>query len=79
MSSLIIIFLWNQSPADWIPADKPTELSRIKLKKTWNSIVGPYDQWAFSPPGPTDGWLSHLALVIYMFVVNFDTLTQSQW
>ena len=23
------------SPADWMPADKPTELSRIKLKKTW--------------------------------------------
>ena len=25
----------TQSPADWMPADKPTELSRIKLK-TWN-------------------------------------------
>ena len=24
----------TQSPADWMPADKPTELSRIKLK-TW--------------------------------------------
>ena len=23
------------SPADWMPADKPTELSRIKLNKTW--------------------------------------------
>ena len=25
----------TQFSADWMPADKPTELSRIKLKKTW--------------------------------------------
>ena len=36
----------TESPADWMSADKPTELSRIKLK-TWNSIARPYDQRAF--------------------------------
>ena len=25
----------TKSPADWMPADKPTELSRIKLKTCW--------------------------------------------
>ena len=54
-----------------MPADKPTELSRIKLKNL-NSTVRPYDQQAFSPPDLTASWLSHLALSIYMFVVNFD-------
>ena len=70
-------------------ADKPTELSRIKLK-TWtdwaiedqaknlNSTARPYDQRAFSPLDPTVSWLSHLALAIYIFVVvNFDALTQA--
>ena len=32
----------TQSPADWMPADKPTELSRIKLKNL-NSTARPYD------------------------------------
>ena len=152
------------SPADWMPADKPTELSRIKLKtwtrqpvpmiskhsahstslpvgfRTWlwrytcllllismlwhrqaifeskgdklfssaecrirtqglrhlfasrlnacwqtdwaiedqaknlNSTARPYDQQAFSPLDLTASWLSHLALAIHMFVVNFDAL-----
>ena len=57
-------------------ADKPTELSRIKLKNL-NSAARPYDQRAFSPLDPTAVWLSHLALAIYMFVVvNFDVLAQ---
>ena len=30
----------TESPADWMPADKPTELSRIKLK-TWTQQVVP--------------------------------------
>ena len=34
------------SPADWMPADKPTELSRIKVKNL-NSKARPYDQQAF--------------------------------
>ena len=64
------------SPADWMPADKPTELSRIKLKNL-NSTARPYDQQAFSPLDLTASWLSHLAMAIYMFVVvNFDALAQ---
>ena len=54
-----------------MPADKPTELSRIKLENL-NSTARPYDQRAFSPLDPTAFWHSHLALAIYMFVVvNF--------
>ena len=45
------------SPADWMPADKPTELSRIKLKNL-NSTARPYDQQAFSPLDLTASWLS---------------------
>ena len=58
-----------------MPADKPTELSRIKLKKTWTR-----QQQAFSPLDLTASWLSNLALAIYMFVVvNFDTLAQATY
>ena len=64
------------SPADSMPAEKPTELSRIKLK-TLNSTAGPYDQQASSPLDLTARWLSHLALAIYMFLVNFDALAQA--
>ena len=69
----------SKSPADWMPADKPTELLRIKLKKNKkNSTARPYDQRAFSPLDPTASWLSHMALVIYLFVVvNFDALAQA--
>ena len=67
----------TQSSADWMPADKPTELSRIKLINL-NSTARPYDQQAFSPPDPTAIWHSHLALAIYIFVVvNFDALAQA--
>ena len=41
----------TNSPADWMLADKSTELSRIKLKNL-NSTARPYDQRAFSPLGP---------------------------
>ena len=45
----------------------------------WNMrwTARPFDQWAFSPLDPTASWLSHLALAIYMFVVNFDALAQA--
>ena len=67
----------TKSPADWMLADKPTELSRIKPKNL-NSTARPYDQRAFSPLDPTVSWLSHLALAIYIFVVvNFDALAQA--
>ena len=57
--------------------DKPTELSRIKLKNL-SSTAHPYDQQAFSPPDPTAIWYSHLALAIYIFVVvHFDALAQA--
>ena len=60
-----------------MPADKPTELSRIKLRNL-NSTAHPCDQQAFSPPEPTAIWHSHLALAIYIFVVvNFDALAQA--
>ena len=46
--------------------------------KNLNSTARPYDQQAFSPPDPTAIWHSHLALVIYIFVVvNFDALAQA--
>ena len=67
----------TQSSADWMPADKPTELSRIKLNDL-NSTARPYDQQAFSPPDPTAIWYSHLDLMTYIFVVvNFDALAQA--
>ena len=58
-----------------MPADKPTGVSRIKLKS--NSTACPYDQRAFRPLDPTVSRLSHLALAIYMFVFNFDALAQA--
>ena len=67
----------TESPADWMPANKPTELSRIKLKNL-NSIARSYDQQTSNQPHPTAGWLSQLAVAIYMFaVVNFDALAQA--
>ena len=50
----------TKSPAELMPADKPTELSRMARL---------YDQRAFRPLDPTASWLSHLALGIYMFFV----------
>ena len=67
----------TESPADWMHADKPTELLRIKLIHL-NSTARPYGLRTFSPLDPTDGWHSHLALVIDIFVVvNFDALAQA--
>ena len=67
------------SPADWMPADKPTELSRIKLKNL-NSTARPYDQQAFSPPDTSAIWHLHLVLKIYILcVVNFDALAQASY
>ena len=60
-----------------MPADKPTELSRIK-QITWTRQLVPMisEHSAHSTPQPF--WHSHLALAIYMFVVvNFDALAQA--
>ena len=63
----------TKSPADWMPAVKLTELS--KINKHFNSTTCPYGQRAFSPFDPTASWLSHLVLALNMFiVVNFDAL-----
>ena len=45
--------------------------------KNLNSTARPYDQQAFSPLDLTASWLSHPALAIYIFVVNFDALAQA--
>ena len=42
----------------------------------FNSTPRLYDERTFSPPDFTANWLSHLALAIYMFVVNVDALAQ---
>ena len=81
MSSSAESRIWTQrvsdtySPADWMPADKPTEPSRIKLKNL-NSTACPYDQQAFSSSDTTAIWHSHLAIYIFV-VVYFDALAQA--
>ena len=45
--------LWNRISADWMPADKPTELLRIKLKTwTWQLLPMISEQSAHSTPLP---------------------------
>ena len=56
------------SQTDWAIEDQAENL---------HSIACPYDEWAFSPLDFNADWLSHLALVIYMFVVNFDAVAQA--
>ena len=56
-----------------MPAHKPIELSRTKLK----TPDSPSLRRAFSPLYKAADWISHLALVIYMFVVYFDALAQA--
>ena len=67
---------YTYSPADWMPADKPTELSRIKLN-TWTRQPVPMIskhsahstcQLAFAP-GSGD--------ICIFVVVNFDALAQA--
>ena len=41
-----------------------------QAKKNVNSTARPYDQRAFSPLDPSAVWHSHLALAIYIFVVE---------
>ena len=53
-------------------------LSYRGSSKNSNWTARPYNgTWAFSTLDFTADWLSHLALVIYMFVVDFDALAQA--
>ena len=70
--------LWNRISSrlnarwqtNWAMEDQAENLNKIDRR---------YDQRAISPLDPTVGWISHLALVIYMFVVvNFDALAQAR-
>ena len=65
---LIASRLNAHSQTDWAIEDQAKNL---------NWIAGPSDEWAFSPLDFTADWLLHLALAIYMFVVNFDALAQA--
>ena len=62
----------TQSPADWMPADKPTELSRIKLK-TWTRqpvpMISKHSAHLTSLPFGIRTWLwryTYLLLLISM-------------
>ena len=74
--------IWTRGPrhqiASRLNARWQTNWAIEVQAKSLNSTARPYDQWAFSPLGPTVSWLSHLALAIYIFVVvNFDALAQA--
>ena len=72
------------SKGDWNPifsrldACWQTDWAIEDQAKNLNSTARPYDQQTISPPDPTAIWHSHLALAIYVFVVdNFDALAQA--
>ena len=74
--------IWTQGPrhqiASRLNARWQTNWAIEDQAKNLNSTARPYDQWVFSPQEPTVGWLSHLTLAIYIFVVvNFDALAQA--
>ena len=74
--------IWTRGPrhqiASRLNARWQTHWAIEDQAKNLNSTARPYDQRAFSPLDPTVSWLSHLALVIYIFVVvNFDAPAQA--
>ena len=73
--------IWTRGPRHQFPsrlnARWQTDWAIEDPAKNLNSTARPYDQRAFSPLGPTVSWLSHLALAIYILVVNFDPLAQA--
>ena len=85
----VTYFLWMLWMQDSNPGSQTTnhqqtecpltnKLSYRGLSKNFNSTACPCDQRAFNWLDPTAGWLSHLALTIYMFAaVNFDALAQA--
>ena len=66
----------TNSPADWMPTHKPTELSRIKLK-TWTQqpvpMMSEHSAHLTSPPIGFRTWLWRYTCFV---VVNFDALAQ---
>ena len=73
--------IWTRGPrhqiASRLNARWQTHWAIEDQAKNLNSTAPPYDQRAFSPLDPTVRWLSHLALAICIFVVNFDALAQA--
>ena len=70
----------DSNPRSQIPNRQKTEcqLTNRLSYQGWSWKCELDSQRAFSPLDPTAGWLSHLALVIYMFAVaNFDALAQA--
>ena len=65
------------SPADWMPADNPTELSRIKLK-TWTRqpvpMISKHSAHSTSLPIGFRTWLWRYTCLLF---VNFDALAQA--
>ena len=81
-----VFLCWMQdlNPGPQTPNRQQTEYSltnRLSYRgssKNLNSTARTYDQRAFIPLDLTVGWLSYLALAIYIFVVvNFDALAQA--
>ena len=73
--------IWTREPRHQI-ASRPnacwqTDWAIKDQAKNLNSTARPYDQRGFSPLEPIVSWLSHLALAIYIFAVNFDALAQA--
>ena len=74
---VVFLGLWNRISSR-LNAYWQTDWAIDDQAKNLNSIARPCDQRTFSPFDPTAGWLSHLALAIYIFVViNFDALAQA--
>ena len=70
------------SPADWLPADKPTELSRIKLKNL-NSTARPYDQQhsahSTSLPVGFCTWLWGCTCLLLLISMLRQAIFESKW
>ena len=73
--------IWTRGPrhqiASRLNACWQTDWAIEDQAKNLNSTARPYDQRAFSPLDPTVSWLSDLALMIYIFVINFDARAQA--
>ena len=81
----VVVLCWMQ---DLNPGSQTQLANRLNARwqidwaikdqaKNLNSTTRPYDQRAFSLLDPTVSWLSHLALMKYIFVVNFDAQAQA--